>query len=149
MDADPKKLRAWGRLLSTLLQTPDDELDDFLRERLGGANLEERSLGKARALLARLGEAFDDPTPERWKGIEHAADTIDHWEEGRSRTEDGDASSSASPSTGPSSPSPSSEAPPAPTPARPPTPTPAVHTSPRPPSGPSPCLLYTSPSPRD
>ena len=32
MEADPKKLRTWGRLLSTLLQTPDNELDDFVRD---------------------------------------------------------------------------------------------------------------------
>jgi len=107
MDVDPKKLRAWGRLLSTLLQTPEDELDDFLRERLDGAALEERSLAKAQALLVQLGRAFDDPVPERWRGIEHAADTVETWERGRT---DEAAAVTANPgSAPPTTPDPSSQ----------------------------------------
>jgi len=101
MDADPKKLRAWGRLLSTLLQTPDDELDDFMRERMGGARLEERFLARVRDLLVHVGEAFDDPDPERWKGLAHAADALEQWEEGRARGSDERGAGSEAPTSGP------------------------------------------------
>ena len=85
MDIDPKKLRAWGRTIAKLLQTPDDELDDFLRERLKTSELSEDALASGRALLVHLGRALDDPDPERWKGIANAVDTLEHWEQGLSR----------------------------------------------------------------
>lgn len=82
MELDPKTLRSWARLLSTLLQTPEEELGDFVRERLGGAAVREAALQRGRDLLVHLGRALESPEPERWNGIEMAADTLDHWQRG-------------------------------------------------------------------
>lgn len=82
MDVDPKKLRGWARLLSTLLQTPDGELDDFARERLSKPDLDEAILAKGRELLFYVGRALEEPTEDRWKGLAYALKSLEQWEEG-------------------------------------------------------------------
>lgn len=122
MEADPKKLRAWARLLSTLLQTPDDELDDFARERLAAPDLDQQALAKGRDLLIHVGRALDHPDPERWKGIAHAVSTIEHWEQGRAqRTKPSSDVAAAAPAPAPAAPAtPAPRLSPLPIPAAPP-----------------------------
>jgi hypothetical protein len=82
----PRWLRESARMLSNLIQAADGELDDFLRERLRSRpGIEASHLGDMRALLLWLSRAIAEPSPERWRGVEHARRLLESWEDGMAR----------------------------------------------------------------
>ncbi len=83
---DPKWLRQTGRLLASLLQADLEDLDDFVRERLGGADIPRARVSDVRALVIQLGEALREPTPERLMGVEHLRRVTRDWRPSASRS---------------------------------------------------------------
>lgn len=124
MGHDPQWLRKTGRILSSLLQASDDEMADFVRERLNGADVDPARAADARAILIHLGEALQEPTKKRLMSVEHTRRVLEDWQTGDKQ----DATTSAS----------------APPPASPPSAPPA----PVMPSGPAPVIRIPSVDPR-
>ncbi len=82
MAHDPQWLRKTGRLLSTLLQAPEDGLDGFVRERLEDGTVDPSHAAAARAILVHLGEALREPTPERLMSLEHTRRMLEEYRAG-------------------------------------------------------------------
>lgn len=145
MSDDPRTWRRWARILSSLVQTPPDELEAFARERASDlAGIGAAELSHARNLLLHVGASLHDPG--RRDGIRHAVEFLDNWEQGRNTPVSKPSPSAPSPSTpSPSAPSPSAPSPSVPTPSR--DPLPAFARTPRPmqssPWSPAPANLKT------
>ena len=122
MSDDPRTWRRWARILSSLVQTPPDELEAFARERASDlAGIGAAELVHARRLLLHVGASLHDPG--RRDGIRHAVEFLDNWEHGRNMPVSSASPSTPSPSTpSPSAPSPSVPTPSVPTPSRDPLP---------------------------
>jgi hypothetical protein len=80
MAREPKWLRQTGRVFSSLLQAPEDELDDFVRERLDGADIDPARVADAREILIHIGEALRNPTPERLMSLEQTRRLLQSWQ---------------------------------------------------------------------
>jgi hypothetical protein len=69
--------RAPGRVMSSLLLTPDDELEGFRRACLGGeSQVTARHLILARQLLKEIGRALADDDAELWRRLTAAHDIV-------------------------------------------------------------------------
>ena len=117
MSDDPRTWRRWARILSSLVQTPPDELDAFARDRASElAGIGAAELAHARKLLMHVGASLHEPG--RRDGIRHAVEFLDNWEQGRNMPVSSPSPSAPSPSApSPSIPSAPSPAPPTPAPA--------------------------------
>jgi hypothetical protein len=92
MSHDPAWMRTTGRLLSGLLQSDEEELVAFARDRLGEEAPDAQGVADVRAILVRLGEALREPSRERLSSVGYARRVLDEWS-----AEDTDAKPRAAP----------------------------------------------------
>lgn len=136
MGHEPKWLRQTGRILASLVQADEDDMADFVRERLDGADVPPERAADARALLVRIGESLRDPTPERMMSLEYTRRVLEDWKAGEEKSP---AAPSAAPPVAPS--------PPIPSPPASPQAAPSVSPAPaRAPAAPSPPVIFIPPA---
>ncbi|HEX5633643.1 MAG TPA: hypothetical protein VFX50_10450, partial [Gemmatimonadales bacterium] len=85
MAHDPQRLRKTGRILSSLLQTSDGDLADFVRQRLDGADVDPARAADARAILISVADALLEPTPERMMSLEYTRRVLEEWKVGEEK----------------------------------------------------------------
>lgn len=77
MARQARKLRERGRLLSSLLQTPHDQLAEFRHERLPpGTPISDAQLEAAWEILDKVCEAIEEPDAARWTRVRYARDML-------------------------------------------------------------------------
>ena len=122
MTHDPRWLRRVSRLLSGLIQTDEDQLSAFVRERVPNDEVNEEHAAEARTTLILIGEALLEPNPARAMSLGQARRALEQGQEADPTPSSAAASPSASTPASPARPSPAHPNPAHPGPAAPPAP---------------------------